>query len=344
MGRPLTIVVTEGDPAGIGPEIVARSLEAWNRPPDCRVIVTGFPKHFEQPAKHAKKRKTSTTHFEPWDQVIQREAEPGVFWGMPGPDELNRAITPGEGSEWGAKSAISCLERAIELALAGKADALCTAPISKENLRAAGFPYPGHTEMLADRSGAKSVAMLLGGGGLRVALATIHEPLAKVPSHLTVEKLVKLFQLVHDSLPDFGFKRPRIGVAGLNPHAGEGGNFGREEIEIIAPAIKAAQERKIDARGPFSADTLFHRALAGEFDVVVAMYHDQGLIPIKTLDFHGGVNITLGLPFVRTSPDHGTAYPIAGKNCANIGSMLAALDVAYQLASRRRERKSRTAL
>ncbi|MBI3735163.1 4-hydroxythreonine-4-phosphate dehydrogenase PdxA [Candidatus Sumerlaeota bacterium] len=359
----ITIILTQGDPAGIGPEIVVRASREWRRPEDCRLIPLGYPRHFESVRSHAQ---SAPVVFGELDQVLTQSRGPGVYWAIAAPEELDQPVKPGIGSETGARAAIRCIELAIDAARAGRADAICTAPINKENMKLAGFAYPGHTEMLAGRSGAKQAAMMLVGGGLRVVLATIHEPLAKVPQLLSRAKLADLMTLIHDSLSQWGIENPRIGVAGLNPHAGEGGMFGREEIEIIAPAIADARAAGINASGPFSADTIFHRMLTGskiedrqrsgslgfsqspispfsrdgEFDVILAMYHDQGLIPIKTLDFHGGVNVTLGLPFVRTSPDHGTAYDIAGKGIADIGSMTAALDAAYRMAKSRKEAKS----
>lgn len=317
--KSIRILVTQGDPAGIGPEIVARAVDAWPRPEDCELSIVGYPAHFSS--------------------LALLSAIP--FLTPPHP-ELNVIVTPAQPTLESSRAAVSCLEFAVAACLRGDADALCTAPIHKENLRAAGFSYPGHTEFLAARANVPEVAMMLAGGGLRVVLATIHEALSAVPDLLTRDKLVSLISLVHRSMKDFGFDSPKIGVAGLNPHAGEGGLFGREEIEIIAPAIADARSLGINVTGPHSADTLFHHQREGAFDVSIAMYHDQGLIPVKTLDFHGGVNITLGLSFVRTSPDHGTAYDLAGKNSAHIGSMLAALDSAYDLARRRRNRAAAT--
>jgi 4-hydroxythreonine-4-phosphate dehydrogenase len=335
MNSPISIAVTEGDPAGIGPEIILRALREWKLPADCRLVVAGFSTHFSPTVPIGE----TVPQFEDWERFFSSPRRSGLHFVSPGPPDLDQFVTPGQGSLAGARAAIRSLDLAIDAALRGEFDALCTAPISKENLRQAGFLYPGHTELLADRTKSEPVAMMLATSALRVVLATIHEPLARVPSLLGVPMLFDLFRLTNESMPDFGVARPRIGVAGLNPHAGEGGLFGREEIEIISPAIELARREGINAMGPFSADTLFHRAVQGEFDVVVAMYHDQGLIPIKTLDFHGGVNITLGLPFVRASPDHGTARDIAGRGAADPRSFIAALDTAYRLASERRNRR-----
>jgi 4-hydroxythreonine-4-phosphate dehydrogenase len=336
----LTILVTQGDPGGIGPEIVARVVQTWERPADCRLIVVGFPAHFmaQWPAGAA------MPEFAPLEAVMHRPAEPGVLWAHPGPEALNESVELGRPTTRGGQAAARCIEVAIVQCLRENADAICTAPISKEGLRAAGYPFPGHTEFLAQRANAGSVAMMLVGGGLRVVLATIHEALANVPGLISKGRLVELFHLIQQSMPDFGLDRPRIGVAGLNPHCGEGGIFGKEEELVIAPAIQAAHSEGIDVSGPWAGDTLFHRMLQGEFDVVVAMYHDQGLVPVKTLDFHQGINITLGLPFIRTSPDHGTAYSIAGQGKADTRSLETALGKAYKLARHRRARDSEPAI
>lgn len=227
-------------------------------------------------------------------------------------------------AHWVVEGATRCLR--------GELAALVTAPNSKVLLREAGYHFEGQTELLAHVARAKRFAMMLVGGPLRVALVTTHAPLAKVPELITSRKIVEVIELSHAIGKRFGIARPRIGVAALNPHAGEGGLLGTEEKRVIAPAIKRAVAKKIAATGPWPADTLFHKAYSGEFDVVVAMYHDQGLAPLKMIAFDTGVNLTLGLPFVRTSPDHGTAYDIAGKNIASPNSMIAAINLAAQLA------------
>ena len=216
--------------------------------------------------------------------------------------------------------------------LAGELAALVTAPISKQLLRDAGYPFEGHTELLAHIARTKRFAMMLVGGPLRVALATIHVPIAKVPRLLSARRIIEVIELSHDVCKRFGIRRPKIGVAGLNPHAGEDGLLGDEERRIIAPAVRRVAHRLPGVSGPWPADTLFHKAYHGGFDAVVAMYHDQGLAPLKMIAFDSGVNLTLGLPFVRTSPDHGTAFDIAGKGIANPASMIAAINLAAQLA------------
>jgi 4-hydroxythreonine-4-phosphate dehydrogenase len=227
--------------------------------------------------------------------------------------------------DWVVESARRCLS--------GDLAALVTGPISKKLLREAGYRFEGHTELLAHIARTKRFAMMLVGGPLRVALATIHVPLAKVSGLLSTKRIAEVIELSDEACRRLGIKGPRIGVAGLNPHAGEGGLLGNEEQRIIAPAIRRAARKKIDASGPWPADALFHKAYHGEFDAVVAMYHDQGLAPLKMIAFDTGVNLTLGLPFVRTSPDHGTAFDIAGKGIAKADSLIAAINLAGQLAS-----------
>ncbi len=215
----------------------------------------------------------------------------------------------------------------------GDIDAIVTAPISKDHLHQAGYPYPGHTEFLARLASNPPVRMMMAGPSLKIVLVTIHEAIAKVPRLLTKNKILETICITDQALRNrFGIRAPRIAVAGLNPHAGENGLFGREEKTVISPAIRAAKALKIKASGPFSADTIFNQTVRGDFDAVVCMYHDQGLIPVKLLHFDEGVNVTLGLPFVRTSPDHGTAFDIAGKNKADPTSMIAAILMASRMA------------
>jgi 4-hydroxythreonine-4-phosphate dehydrogenase len=228
--------------------------------------------------------------------------------------------------EWIVEGATRCL--------AGELEALVTGPIAKELLQRAGYPFVGQTELLAHLSRTKRFAMMLAGGPLRVALVTTHAPLRNVAKLITARKIVEVVELSAQICRRFGIRRPRIAVAGLNPHAGEGGLLGDEERRVIAPAVKRAARRGIIVSGPHSADTLFYRAAHGQFDAVVAMYHDQGLAPFKLIAFDNGVNLTLGLPFVRTSPDHGTAPDIAGKGIARPDGMIAAINMAARLASK----------
>ncbi len=231
------------------------------------------------------------------------------------------------------------IEQAVQAVRKGEIDAVVTAPISKEHLQLAGYRYPGHTEFLAALSQVREVRMMMAGPKLRVVLATIHEPLNKVSSLLTIGLILKTIEMTDRSLRQwFGIRRPRITVAALNPHAGESGIFGNEERKIILPAVFRARKKGIDVSGPYAADTVFYRALRGEFDAVVAMYHDQGLIPLKLLYFEEAVNITLGLPFIRTSVDHGTAFDIAGKGIADPSNMIAAIKMAVQLVKKERRK------
>ena len=233
--------------------------------------------------------------------------------------------------------ALRAIEMAVAFAKAGSADALCTCPIHKAALHRHGFPFPGHTEMIRELTGSPAVVMMLAGPRLRVALATIHEPLAGVAPLITKDALRTVIRITGEALVrDFGIRRPHVAVAGLNPHAGEEGRFGRAEIETISPVIAEFPEGgPFRVSGPYPADTLFNRALAGEFDAVVAMYHDQGLIPVKLAHFHDAVNVSLGLPIVRTSVDHGTAYDLAGTGRAHAGSLLAAIAMAAAMAANR---------
>jgi 4-hydroxythreonine-4-phosphate dehydrogenase len=232
----------------------------------------------------------------------------------------------------GGRAAYDAIVRAVADATGGGVDAVATGPISKEALRLAGLPWRGHTDLIAHLTGARHVAMMFHSPALRVVLATVHIPLAEVPRALTRASLEATIDLTGRELPRFGVPTPRIAVAGLNPHAGEHGLFGNEEAAVIGPAIEACRTRGVEVSGPFPGDTIFGRARRGEFDVVVACYHDQGLIPVKLLAFGEAVNVTLGLPIVRTSVDHGTAFDIAGRGIANPESMIAAVLLAARLA------------
>jgi 4-hydroxythreonine-4-phosphate dehydrogenase len=241
-------------------------------------------------------------------------------------------ITPGEVSAAAGRAAYDCIVRAVTDARNGVVDGIATAPVNKLAFAHAGLPWKGHTDLLAHLCGDARVAMMFHAPQLNVVLATVHVPLSDVPRVLTREVMLETITLTANALPSFGVARPRIAVAGLNPHAGEDGLFGSEERSTIAPAIEQARAAGIDVTGPFPADTVFTRAARGEFDVVVACYHDQGLIPVKLLAFGRAVNVTIGLPIVRTSVDHGTAFDIAGKGVADPGSMIEAVLLAARLA------------
>jgi 4-hydroxythreonine-4-phosphate dehydrogenase len=244
----------------------------------------------------------------------------------------------GEPTPETARAAAAALEEAVTLARRGELEAIVTGPVHKARMYEVGFRFPGQTEFFAERCGVKDFAMCLTGGKLTVALVTAHVPLCKVPRALKQSDIVRIGLLLAEFVRSRGKNGPRIAVAGLNPHAGESGKLGLEEIEIIAPAVQELQSRIEDGEskivGPVSPDTVFHRAIEGEFDAVLCMYHDQGLIPLKLHAFHSGVNVTLGLPFPRTSPDHGTAFEIAGKGIARPDSMIAAINLAVELAAK----------
>ncbi len=250
-------------------------------------------------------------------------------------------VEPGRLDPANAPAVIAAIEMAVQFVVAGRAAALVTNPIQKETLYAAGFPHPGHTEFLGELAGGARPVMMLVAPGLRVVPVTVHVPLRAALEALDAAEIEAVGRIAAAALAaDFGIARPRIAVAGLNPHAGEHGTMGREDIEIIAPAIARLRAAGIDAFGPLSPDTMFHAGARERYDLALCMYHDQALIPLKTIDFDGGVNVTLGLPFIRTSPDHGTATDIAGQGIASPASLLAALDLAARMsksaAARRR--------
>lgn len=316
----LPIAVSCGEPAGIGPEVAAKAWAATRLP----VLWIGDPRHLPPGTPWAEAAPEEAARIAPRAlPVLRRDFGPPARPGCPDPAH--------------APHVIAAIEEGVALLRAGRASALCTAPIAKAALaRGAGFAFPGHTEFLAHLAGGAEVAMMIASPLLRVVPATIHVPLADVPRLITAGRLTRLLRLVHAALrEDWGLEAPRIAVAGLNPHAGEDGRMGREEIEIIAPAIEALRAEGLDLAGPLPADTMFHPEARAGYDLAVCMYHDQALIPAKTLDFAGGVNVTLGLPFLRTSPDHGTAFGLAGRGVADPSSMIAALRLAADLARRR---------
>jgi 4-hydroxythreonine-4-phosphate dehydrogenase len=324
------LAVTLGDPAGIGPEIIA---EAWRRRGDADrpFVVFGDPTVL----------RAMGTAVVSLDRL---EAAAGVFpeaipvMGTP----LTGPVRPGHPDPGYADAVTHWITQATEACLSGDAAALVTAPISKAVLKAAGFRHPGHTEFLGELTagapfaGQRGPVMMLAAADLRVTLATIHLPISGVAAAMTFEGLLRTFRVTAQALSrDFGCAHPRLAVAGLNPHAGESGEIGREEIDLIRPAVEALRAEGMDVTGPLPADSLFAAEMREGFDAIVCMYHDQALIPVKMLDFWGGVNITLGLPIVRTSPDHGTAFDIAGRGLARPDSFMAALKAAAAIADRR---------
>jgi 4-hydroxythreonine-4-phosphate dehydrogenase len=305
------LIVSAGDPAGIGPEVTLKALAR----PEVRALgdiaVAGDPAHLERTAREL---------------------------GLPAPERVEPAgdagaVRPGQLSAEGGAAAVAAITRAVELIQAGTYDALVTAPINKEAIRLAGFPWPGHTELLAELAGAADVRMLLVTDRLRVVHVTTHRSLRGAIEAATRDRVLRTIELGAGGMRRLGVERPRVAVAGLNPHAGEGGLFGDEELREIGPAVEASRAAGFDVSGPLPPDTVFWRASGGEFDLVVAMYHDQGHIPVKLSGFDEGVNVTLGLPFPRSSVDHGTAFDIAGRGVARWQSMAAAIRVGARLAA-----------
>lgn len=307
------IGITLGDVNGIGPEVALKAAAArWPR--DLELVIVGS------------------------EQVVRRQARTfhlpvPIIWD-PSP-HLVPDWKRGQVRADASRAAAEWIRVAAQACMSGGLDGIVTAPICKEGFHAAGINVPGHTEMLAHLTGARKFAMMLAGGPLRVVVATRHIPISAVPGALTGSCVRDAIAVTAKALPWLGAKRGRIAVCGLNPHAGEGGEIGREEINVIAPAVRMLKRRGANVVGPLPADTVFHKAARGDYDAVIAMYHDQGLAPLKLIAFETGVNITLGLPIVRTSPDHGTAFDIAGKGAANAASMIAAVRWAYRLAKRK---------
>ena len=324
MGAGLPIALSIGEPSGIGPEI---AVAAWTRlGARLPFFVIGDPRHLRGPGA-------------PLVEIARPgEAMLAAARGVPVlPLDFAAPALPGRPDPANAEGVIAAIARGVDLVRRGEAAALTTGPIHKKALiDGAGFRFPGHTEFLAHLAGVDRVVMMLACAELRVVPATIHIPLAQVPAALTAELLTDTIRLTHAGLRrDFGIAAPRIAVAGLNPHAGEGGAMGGEEIALIGPVLAALRAEGYALSGPHSADTMFHAAARAGYDAAVAMYHDQALIPIKTIDFAGGVNVTLGLPFIRTSPDHGTAFDIAGRGLADPASLIAALEMARDMAAAR---------
>jgi len=335
------IAVTMGDPAGIGPEIVLKAVADPAVRKAARPLILGDWGVLQRTRVGANKS-PELICWRPGQSLLAALNHPtaSVVCAL---SSLSRSESrQGVGSKAGGHSAFRYIRVAARLALLQLVDAIATAPISKHNLVDAGYPYPGHTELLAELSRSPDCRMMLVGDKLRVVPVTGHIPYTRVARDLTRVKIQTTVELTDGGLRAyFALRRPRIAVAALNPHAGEKGMFGREEIDIIAPAVKRARSRGISVVGPLPADSLFHHAALGEYDAVVCMYHDQGLIPLKLHHFFGGVALTLGLPFIRTSVDHGTAYDIAGTGKADATSMKEAILLAAGLARRYRGRRKR---
>ena len=322
------IGITLGDVTGVGPEVTLKALADEAAADEARYLLIGDP-GYTQRLNQKLALNLSLKNFTDWNS-------PGRFFLLnPLAEPLAAELVAG--SPAAANAAVASLKEGGERCARGELDALVTAPVHKANIIRAGHAFIGQTEFLSQLAGATRTAMMLlgqdtQGRWLRVALVTTHIPLKLVAQHITREKVELAMELAAQACRDLGLPRARVAVCGLNPHAGESGELGDEEQITITPAVRAVAQRGLDVVGPLSGDTVFHHALHGEFDVVVAMYHDQGLAPLKAVAFETGVNWTLGLPFIRTSPDHGTAYDIAGRGVANPSSMIAALRLAKQLA------------
>ena len=329
------LALTLGDPAGIGPEITAKAWAALRGAGPVFMVVGDYNLLCSaSPSNAPRVRRVAGA----------REAAEVFADAVPVLDiPLSVQPVSGKADPAYAPTVIRWIETAVGLALSNEVGGIVTAPIAKAPLYAAGFKFPGHTEFLAELSasarhdGARGPVMMLSAGGLRTSLVTIHEPLSRVPSSLSIDKVVNVGLVTAQALRrDFGIEHPRLAMAGLNPHAGEDGTIGREEIEILTPAARVLRDLGVDCQDPRPSDSLFHAEARLRYDAVVCAYHDQALIPIKMLDFWGGVNITLGLPIVRTSPDHGTGFDIAGRGLARADSLIAAVRMAGEIAQRRR--------
>ena len=316
------LALTMGDPAGIGPEISAKAWHALRHTGPAFVMIAD---------PHLLLRHAAVAVIDHPDQACFRDALPVLSRDLAAP------VTPGRPDPAAAPAIIASIEHAVRLARSGEASAIITNPISKAVLKAAGFRHSGHTEFLAELTGTSGQeVMMLASPMLRVVPVTIHVSLRAALDLLTTEAIVSVGRRTHAALRlDFGIAEPRLGIAGLNPHAGEAGHMGREEITLIQPAIDALHAEGIRVTGPYPPDTMFTEAARSGYDAAICMYHDQALIPLKTLDMKEGVNVTLGLPIVRTSPDHGTAFDIAGKNMADPSSLIAALRLAATIAGNR---------
>ena len=332
------IGITMGDPAGIGPEIIVMALADEEICRRCRPVVLGDPGTLSAAISRLRSDQAQDVSLNVIDGPDQAGSRPGgidllAISGLDAGDRL-----PGSPTVAGGKAMVAYITRAVEMTQQRELAAMVTCPISKVLMHAAGHRFEGHTQLIAHLTHTSDYVMMLAGDRLRVTLATIHCALKDVSTLLNTEQIYKTIEITEHALrKDLGLPHPRVAVTALNPHAGEAGLFGSEEPEIIEPAVKMAQDLGMAVEGPFPADTLFHKAAAGQYDAVVAMYHDQGLIPLKLLHFSDAVNVTLGLPIIRTSVDHGTAYDIVGTGQADPSSLKAAIRMAVSIAANRRE-------
>jgi len=330
------IAITMGDPAGIGPEIILKGLLRDDIYQVCRPIILG-----DTGALRMVSKEVGALSFHLISTPLDLRGRPGLIDVIPVSNLKEDSFIPGQATLKGGKAMVDYIMKAVELNMSGQVSAMVTCPINKELMHLAGYRFDGHTELMAHLTDTKDCVMMLAGGRLRVSLVTIHCGLREVPQRLNKELIVTTIKITCHALERvFGIKRPHVAVAALNPHAGESGLFGPEDKEIIRPAVEEAKNGGLLVDGPFPADTIFYHAINGRFDAVVAMYHDQGSIPVKLLHFSDAVNITLGLPIIRTSVVHGTAYDIAGKGGADPSSLVAAIKMAARIArSRKRKRK-----
>ena len=336
MNKRPVIGITMGDPAGIGPEIIAMALSDSRMYRDCRPVVLGDSGVLLSAMSCRCPGMAQGLSLNVIPTPDQAKGVPGITDLMAISELEEGAVRPGRPTVAGGRAMAAYIIRAVEMTLRGEMDAMVTCPISKVLMQEAGYAFEGHTQLIAHLTDTADVVMMLAGERLRVALATIHCALRDVSSLLTRDGVLKTIQITERALRrDFGVTQPRLAVAALNPHGGEAGMFGDEEATIIAPAVQRAQKEGLRVEGPFPADTLFYKVVAGGYDAVVAMYHDQGLIPLKLLHFSDAVNVTLGLPIIRTSVDHGTAYDIAGTGRADPSSLKAAIRMAVSMAGNR---------
>ncbi|MFC1496244.1 4-hydroxythreonine-4-phosphate dehydrogenase PdxA [Candidatus Margulisiibacteriota bacterium] len=328
MERPI-VAITMGDPAGIGPEISIKAIINSEVLRNARCLLIGDINILKLARKYSK---IAAVEFRPIKEIAQAKFIRGKI------DVLDLQNVPISKYKIGVKSALSgraaieYIEAAINIAINGKVDAITTGPINKESIHKAGFKYAGHTEILAKRTKCKKYAMMFVSESIWIILVSTHLALARVPTYITKEKVLNTIKLAQSTLLKVRGRAPRIAVAGLNPHAGEGGIFGKEDLRIIKPAVDAARKAGINVEGPISPDAVYYLAKVGMYDIVVSMYHDQGLIPLKLLSFNNSVNVTVGLPIVRTSVDHGTGFDIAGRGWANPSSLIQAIKVAAHFA------------
>jgi 4-hydroxythreonine-4-phosphate dehydrogenase len=342
MSKKPILGITMGDPSGIGPEISVKALGQAKVYETCRPLIIGDAGVMERAAREAVKRHDIVIH--PVSSIAECLFKPGAIDVYDLRNIEAQKLKIGKADAASGEAAFSSVKKAIELALAGEIDATITNPLNKEALNLAGRHYAGHTEIYAELTKTLDYTMMLADGELRVAHVSTHVSLREACERVRKDRVLKVIELAHNACRSFGISAPRVAVAGLNPHAGEGGLFGREEIEEIAPAIEAAQSKGINAIGPIPPDTVFAKAIGGIYDIVVAMYHDQGHIPLKTLGFQydkaagkwqaiSGVNITLGLPIIRSSVDHGTAFDQAWQGTANESSLLNAIEYGVKLSA-----------